>query len=219
MDQELQSVTVWFSPQKETLEPGSSIILDPTISAGFEIMATASSRFESSKVLKNFNPAKWRNTHCRAQIFSQKGTTDIRTADAMAKFYRCIEQRDWDSLSKCLMPGLTTVIAPGVFEHSVETTIGKDEYVDNVKVWSAHYPETTWFDIVQAFISTDRALIEFRIWCEGVAVVAGLSQYRFEVVDNTPMISTIYNHSRITDGSLQLTKDGVIDWEGVETSA
>jgi hypothetical protein len=219
MDQELQSVTVWFTPQQETLEPGSCILLDPTISAGFEIMATASSRFESSKIIKKFNPATWKNTHCRAQIFSQKGTTDIRTADALAKFYRCIELRDWDSLSKCLMPNLTTVIANGVFDHGVDMTTGIDEYINNVKVWSNHYPDTTWFDVVQAFISTDKALVEFRIWCEGVAVIAGLSQYQFEVVDNTPTISTIFNHSSITHGSLHLTKDGMIDWGGVRTSA
>ena len=219
MDQELRSVTVWYTPKNNEHEPTSAIVLDPTLSAAFDVLATAGLRFDSNTVLNKFNPATWANSHCRPQIFVQKGTTDIRTADAMATFYKYIELRDWDSLSECLMPDLTTIVSDGVFDNGVTKTIGRDEYVDNVKIWASRYPATTWFDIVQAFISTNKAFIEFRIWCEGVAVVAGLSQYRFEVVDNTPVISTIYNHSRITDGSLQLTKDGVIDWEGVETSA
>ncbi len=57
-----------------------------------------------------------------------------------------------------------------------------------------------------------KALVEFHIWCDGKIIVSGLSQYQLEIVDDTPMIVSIFNHSRAVNPRISVLDDGTIDW-------
>ena len=83
--------------------------------------------------------------------------------------------------------------------------------MEQLIAWSEPFAEI-WFDVTQAFISTDKALMEFRLWCEGEVVGAALTQYRFGFVDGNPVISGIYNHSNRRDSVITTQDDGTLQW-------
>ena len=211
MDQQLQSVTVWYRPQlDQSIKPGSVVIFDGKMSASFEVALNAGTQIDSDVLRSKFRPSEWQTSHCRAQIFAHPGTTDVRTADTMSRFFRAVEDRDGDAVERNLMPNLTTDVPEGLFQ-GVTTTNTREAYMEQLIAWSEPFAEI-WFDVTQAFISTDKALMEFRLWCEGEVVGAALTQYRFGFVDGNPVISGIYNHSNRRDSVITTQDDGTLQW-------
>jgi len=211
MDQDLQSVTVWYRPQaNQSVKTGSVVIFDGKMSAAFEVALNASTQIDSDVLRNKFRPSGWQTSHCRAQIFAHPGTTDIRTADTLVRFYRAVEDRDWPAVEQNLLPNLTADVPEGLFQ-GVTSTSTRAAYMEQLIEWSAPFSEI-WIDVTQAFISTDKALMEFRIWCEGEVVGAALTQYRFGFVDGNPMIAGIYNHSNRRDCGISTQEDGTLQW-------
>jgi len=211
--EDLRAITVWYKPSRPDLNLGTAIILDDTLSAGFEVLGGASTRFDCEILSTKYHTTDARSC-CRAQIFSQRGTTDIRTADMLARFYRCIEGRDWEGVGECLAPGFDARLPTDVFGSNA--LCDKTAYLKNLEQWAEQFPFTTWMDVTQAFVATTRALIEFRIWSDNKVIGAGLSQYRVEIIDDIPQISSIYAHSLTLSGG-GVYEDGTVDWSGVVT--
>ena len=117
MNQELQSVTVWYRPQlDQSIKPGSVVIFDGKMSASFEVALNAGTQIDSDVLRSKFRPSEWQTSHCRAQIFAHPGTTDVRTADTMSRFFRAVEDRDWDAVERNLMPNLRPMYRKGCFK-------------------------------------------------------------------------------------------------------
>ena len=207
---ELKSVTVWFNPRSDyKLRPNTPVIIDSKRAGAFEEILSASTPIDSDTLRKKFNPRKWKNTHCRPQIFSQPGTTDIRTANAIANYFRAIEQSDFTAMESMLAPDMTCRV-PENFYSQVEMGT-RDEYLAQVIPLRQRYKEL-WFDVTWAYVQSTRAVIEFCLWSDGKIVCSGLTQYSLEIVDDVPIIYSIYSHSVNADGSVIAAEDGTLQW-------
>ena len=206
---ELKSVTVWFEPSEDhTLKPNAPVILNDVNASAFEDILKSSTLIDTDIILKKIR-GHWSTSACRAQIFAQPGTTDIRTANTIANYFRAIEQSDFTAVESMLAPDMTCRV-PEKFYSQVEMR-SRDEYLAQVIPLRQRYKEL-WFDVTWAYVQSTRAVIEFCLWSEGKVVCSGLTQYSFEIIDDVPIIYSIYSHSVNADGSVIAAEDGTLQW-------
>ena len=213
---DLRAIVVWYKPgPANPVHLGTSAILDTEESKAFETILEASTTIDGYAIQGKFRPDSWKNTHCRAQIFSQMGTTDYRSAELLASLYQRIELRDWSGLQNILSPKLDAEVPADLWSLPVKHTTDAESFITLLAEWRDKYDET-WFDVTQAYVYSSRALVEFRIWDQGEIVGAALTEYSFEHIDSRPVIARIHNHSRGKGDVVGL--DGSIQWPN-ESSA
>jgi hypothetical protein len=81
---------------------------------------------------------------------------------------------------------------PGMFEDYPKAQ-RRDLFIHQLTKWSNQYKKTN-FDIEWANIGTERAMIKFRMICDGEPTVDALSEYIFKKVDGELKIVSVYNH-------------------------
>ena len=128
-EKDRQFVLVGYFPQTDRrLTPGTKLLLDPVMSASFEIsIETAAiidpdifSRHlkiweESNGLLRKGSNQGIKST-CRAQIRTQGGVTDFNTADVLSQFYMNVENREWDKCSNVLVEDLDFWVPQKMFD-------------------------------------------------------------------------------------------------------
>jgi ketosteroid isomerase-like protein len=207
---ELKSVNVWFNPKTDfNLRQNTPVIIDSRMVGAFEDILQASTPIDSDTLRKKFNPKAWVNSHCRAQIFSQTATTDIRTAEVIANYFRAVEDSDFTAMESMLAPDVTCRVPENFYDFGETRT--REHYLAQLIPFRKQYKEL-WFDVTWAYVQSTRAVIEFCLWSDNKVVCSGLTQYSFEIVDNVPLIYSIYSHSRSTDGSVLAAEDGTLQW-------
>ena len=206
---ELKSVTVWFNPRSDyKLRPNTPVIIDSKRVGAFEDILQSSTLIDTDYIRKKIR-GHWSTSACRAQIFTQPGTTDVRTANTIANYFRAIENSDFTAVESMLAPDMTCRV-PENFYSQVEMR-SRDEYLAQVIPLRQRYKEL-WFDVTWAYVQSTRAVIEFCLWSEGKIVCSGLTQYSLEIVDDVPIIYSIYSHSVNADGSVIAAEDGTLQW-------
>ena len=207
---DLKSVNVWFNPETDfNLRPNTPVIIDSRMVGAFEDILQASTPIDSDTLRKKFNPKAWVSSHCRAQIFSQTATTDIRTAEVIANYFRAVEDSDFTAMEEMLAPDVTCRVPENFYDFGETRT--REHYLAQLIPFRKQYKEL-WFDVTWAYVQSTRAVIEFCLWSDNKVVCSGLTQYSFEIVDNVPLIYSIYSHSRSTDGSVLAAEDGTLQW-------
>ena len=208
-------VLVGYYPQTDReLKPGTRILLDPIMSAAFEVSLETAGIIDPDVLSKYlgvsavaFEPIN--ESRVRAQLRVQTGVTDFNTADALAQFYTDIENREWQNVSKALVDDLDFWVPKRLFREHPRAN-RKEIFIDQLQRWSSRYDQT-YFDIQWANISTDMAMVRMNVVCHDEIIVEALSQYRFDLIDDEIKIVSIWNHGLKT---LALPMLGVI--EGVE---
>ena len=207
---ELKSVNVWFNPETDfNLRQNTPVIIDSRMVGAFEDILQASTPIDSDTLRKKFNPKAWVSSHCRAQIFSQTATTDIRTAEVIANYFRAIENSDFTAVESMLAPFLTCRVPEKFYDFAEMRT--REEYLGQLIPYRQKHKEL-WFDVTWAYVQSTKAVIEFCLWSEGKVVCSGLTQYSFQLIDNVPIIYSIYSHSVNADGSVLAAEDGTLQW-------
>ena len=112
-------------------------------------------------------------------------------------------------MESMLAPDMTCRV-PENFYSQVEMGT-RDEYLGQVIPFRQRYQEL-WFDVTWAYVQSTRAVIEFCLWSDGKIVCSGLTQYSLEIVDDVPIIYSIYSHSVNADGSVIAAEDGTLQW-------
>jgi hypothetical protein len=207
---DLKSVNVWFNPETDfNLRQNTPVIIDSRMVGAFEDILSASTPIDSDTLRKKFNPKAWVSSHCRAQIFSQTATTDIRTAEVIANYFRAIENSDFTAVESMLAPFLTCRVPEKFYDFAEMRT--REEYLGQLIPYRQKHKEL-WFDVTWAYVQSTKAVIEFCLWSEGKVVCSGLTQYSFQLIDNVPIIYSIYSHSVNADGSVLAAEDGTLQW-------
>ena len=208
-------VLVGYYPQTDReLKPGTKVLLDPIMSAAFEVSLETAGIIDPDVLSKYlgvsavaFEPIN--ESRVRAQLRVQTGVTDFNTADALAQFYTDIENREWQNVSKALVDDLDFWVPRKLFREHPKAN-RKEIFIDQLQRWSSRYDQT-YFDIQWANISTDMAMVRMNVVCHDEIIVEALSQYRFDLIDDEIKIVSIWNHGLKT---LALPMLGVL--EGVE---
>ena len=216
-EKDRQFVLVGYFPQTDRrLTPGTKLLLDPVMSASFEIsIQTAAiidpdifSRhlkiWQESNDLLRKDVKQGNKSTCRAQIRTQGGVTDFNTADVLAQFYIDAENREWDKCSDALVKDLDFWVPKKLFKEHPRAN-RKGIFIDQLQKWSRKYDET-YFDIQWANISTSMAMVRMNVMCHGDIVVEALSEYRFDLIDDEIKIVSIWNHGLKTLALPMLTE-------------
>jgi len=203
-EKDREFLLVGYFPQTDRrLPPGTKLLLDPVMSAAFEVSIETAAIIDPEIFSRHLNAAgtkesgTWPSEQSRvkAQIMVQSGVTDINTANVLAGFYMDIEQRRWGNISNVLIDALEYWV-PAIFIDAPKAN-EKDLFTQALKQWSYKYKETM-IDIEWANISTDHAMVKFSVLCHGSKVVDALSEYKFDLIGDEVKIKSIYNHGMET---------------------
>ena len=206
---ELKSVTVGFTPRSDYQpKPQTPVIIDNKNREAFADILRTSTPIDGDAIRKKLN-GRWDTSHCRAQIFTQAGTTDVRTAEVLANFYCAAESRDWTGMAANLLPDVTVTVFEKVWGAGLHSTTNIPDFIQTFR---DQYEESFFIDVTWACIQTTRAMVEFCIWSNGVVTNSALTQYSFEIVDGVPMFSSIYNHSVGSNDDVIYGEDGTLQW-------
>lgn len=196
-EKDRQWLLVGYFPQTaRRLTPGSKLLLDPVMSAAFEVSIESAGVIDPKIFGKHLSETAtqlgvFNESRCKAQIKVQAGVTDLETADVLANFYIDIENRNWKAMELALSDDLEFFV-PAMFKDYPHADYS-ELFVDQIKKWSYGYSETI-FDIEWANISIDHAMVKFNVICHGEIIVDALSEYKFDLVDNEIKIVSVYNH-------------------------
>tara|TARA_Y100000588_G_scaffold288780_1_gene307249 strand:- start:1444 stop:2076 length:633 start_codon:yes stop_codon:yes gene_type:complete len=198
-EQDRQWLLVGYFPQtSRRLTPGTKLLLDPVMSAAFEVAIESAGIIDPEILGRHLNSSastlgQFHESRCRAQIKVQAGVTDVHTAEALAQFYMDIENRRWEAVSDVLIRDLDFWVPRKLFQEHPKAQ-RKEIFLQQLKKWSYRYDET-YFDIQWANISTDHAMVRMNVVCQGEIIVEALSEYRFDLIDDEIKLVSIFNHS------------------------
>ena len=204
-----QWLLVGYFPQTDRrLTPGTKLLLDPVMSAAFEVSIESAGVIDPKVFGKHLSETAtglgvFNESRCKAQIKVQAGVTDLDTADVLANFYMDIENHDWVSTELALSEDLEFFV-PAMFEDYPQAN-QSGLFVEQLKKWSNRYAET-FFDIEWANISIDHAMVKFNVICHGEIIVDALSEYRFDLIEEEIKIVSVYNHG-LENLPLQMMSD------------
>lgn len=198
----MEFVTVGYIPTDGRRFPsGTKLLLDPVWSKNFEQILGEGMPIDpvvfghSLDLADPSTSIRHLGSWCRAQIKCQAGVTDQDTADALIQFYVDIEHKDWEAVELRLVHDLDFCV-PGVFEDYPKAQ-RRDLFIHQLTKWSSRYERTN-LNVIWANISTYHAMVRFNMVCDGKVTVETISEYKFEWIDGTPKIATIYNHGLST---------------------
>ena len=197
-EQNRQWLLVGYFPQtSRRLTPGTKLLLDPVMSAAFEVAIESAGIIDPEILGRHLNSSastlgQFYESRCRAQIKVQAGVTDVHTAEALAQFYMDIENRRWEAVSDVLIRDLDFWVPRKLFQEHPKAQ-RKEIFLQQLKKWSYRYDET-YFDIQWANISTDHAMVRMNVVCQGEIIVEALSEYRFDLIDDEIKLVSIFNH-------------------------
>ncbi len=197
-EQDRQWLLVGYFPQtSRRLTPGTKLLLDPVMSAAFEVAIESAGIIDPEILSRHLNSSastlgQFYESRCRAQIKVQAGVTDVHTAEALAQFYMDIENRRWEAVSDVLIRDLDFWVPRKLFQEHPKAQ-RKEIFLQQLKKWSYRYDET-YFDIQWANISTDHAMVRMNVVCQGEIIVEALSEYRFDLIDDEIKLVSIFNH-------------------------
>ncbi len=191
-------VLVGYYPQTDReLKPGTKVLLDPIMSAAFEVSLETAGIIDPDVLSKYlgvsavaFEPIN--ESRVKAQLRVQTGVTDFNTAEVLAQFYTDIENGDWAKCSDALVDDLDFWVPKKLFKEHPKA-YRKEIFIDQLQRWSSKYDQT-YFDIQWANISTDMAMVRMNVICHDEIIVEALSQYRFDLIDDEIKIVSIWNH-------------------------
>ena len=196
-EKDRQWLLVGYFPQTgRRLTPGTKLLLDPVMSAAFEVSIDSAGVIDPKVFSKHLTEnatelGVFNESRCKAQIKVQAGVTDLDTANVLANFYMNIENHDWDAMEMALFTDLEFFV-PAMFKDYPQSN-QRGLFVDQVKKWSNRYTET-FFDIEWANISIDHAMVKFNVICLGEVIVEALSEYKFDMIGDEIKIVSVYNH-------------------------
>lgn len=197
-EKDRQWLLVGYFPQTgRRLTPGTKLLLDPVMSAAFEVAIESAGIIDPEILGRHLNSSastlgQFHESRCRAQIKVQAGVTDVHTAEALAQFYMDIENRRWEAVSDVLIRDLDFWVPRKLFQEHPKAQ-RKEIFLQQLKKWSYRYDET-YFDIQWANISTDHAMVRMNVVCQEEIVVEALSEYRFDLIDDEIKLVSIFNH-------------------------
>ena len=197
-EQDRQWLLVGYFPQtSRRLTPGTNLLLDPVMSAAFEVEIESAGIIDPEILGRHLNSSastlgQFHESRCRAQSTPQPDDTDVHTAEALAQFYMDIENRRWEAVSDVLIRDLDFWVPRKLFQEQPKAQ-RKEIFLQQLKKWSYRY-DKTYFDIQWANISTDHAMVRMNVVCQGEIIVEALSEYRFDLIDDEIKLVSIFNH-------------------------
>ena len=196
-EKDRQWLLVGYFPQTDRrMTPGSKILLDPVMSAGFEVSIGSAGVIDPQVFSKHLSleatlSGVFNESRCKAQIKVQAGVTDVATADVLTEFYIDIENKDWVKVETWLANDLRFCV-PAIFK-DIPQAGQSILFLGELKKWCDKYDET-FFNIEWANISINHAMVKFQMICRDEVIVDALSEYRFAVIDDMVKIVAVANH-------------------------
>jgi hypothetical protein len=180
-EKDRQWLLVGYFPQTDRrMTPGSKILLDPVMSAGFEVSIESAGVIDPQVFSKHLSLEAtslgvFNESRCKAQIKVQAGVTDVATADVLTEFYINVEKKDWEKIRETLADDMQFCV-PAIFKEIPQA--GQSIlFLGELKKWCDGFAET-FFNIEWANISINHAMVKFQVICDDKMIVDALSEYK-----------------------------------------